>query len=129
MDLQLENKLALVTGSTAGIGFAIAKALAAEGARVIVSGRTEARVTEAIAAIRAAIPLATVEALALDLSQADAATQATKRFPEVDVLVNNLGVYEPRPFEQITEKMKTRSSKRLKHPVFYALPSRANAFK
>jgi NAD(P)-dependent dehydrogenase (short-subunit alcohol dehydrogenase family) len=103
MDLQLENKLALITGSTAGIGFAIAKALAAEGARVIVSGRTEARVTEAIAAIRAAIPSATVEALALDLSQADAATQATKRFPEVDVLVNNLGVYEPRPFEQITD--------------------------
>ena len=103
MDLQLENKLALVTGSTAGIGLAIAKALAAEGARVIVSGRTEARVTEAIAAIRAAIPSATVEALALDLSQADAATQATKRFPEVDVLVNNLGVYEPRPFEQITD--------------------------
>ena len=64
MDLQLENKLALITGSTAGIGFAIAKALAAEGARVIVSGRTEARVTGAIAAIRAAIPSATVEARA-----------------------------------------------------------------
>jgi NAD(P)-dependent dehydrogenase (short-subunit alcohol dehydrogenase family) len=103
MDLQLENNLALVTGSTAGIGFAIAKALAAEGARVIVSGRTEARVTEAIAAIRAKLPSAIVEALALDLSQADAATETTKRFPEVDVLVNNLGVYEPRPFEQITD--------------------------
>src|SRR5437870_1428796 len=71
MNLQLENKFALVTGSTAGIGFAIAKALAAEGARVIVNGRSETRVTEAIAAIRAHIPSARLEALALDLSKAD----------------------------------------------------------
>ena len=62
MNLQLENKLALVTGSTAGIGFAIAKALAAEGARVIVNGRAEARVTQAIASIRAGIPAARLEA-------------------------------------------------------------------
>ena len=61
MNLQLENKLALVTGSTAGIGFAIAKALAAEGARVIVNGRSEARVTEAIAAIRGHIPSARLD--------------------------------------------------------------------
>src|SRR2546427_11331878 len=103
MNLQLENKLALVTGSTAGIGFTIAKALAAEGARVIVNGRTEARVAEAISSIRADIPSARIEALALDLSKARDATETTKRFPDVDVLVNNLGVYQPRPFEQITD--------------------------
>jgi NAD(P)-dependent dehydrogenase (short-subunit alcohol dehydrogenase family) len=104
MNVQLENKTALITGSTAGIGFAIAKALAAEGARVIVNGRAEARVTEAIASIRAGFPSARLEALALDLSKADAAMETTKRFPDVDVLVNNLGIYEVKPFEQITDE-------------------------
>jgi len=103
MNLQIESKFALVTGSTAGIGFAIAKALAAEGARVIVNGRTEARVAEAIASIRAGNPSARLETLALDLSKADAATETIKRFPDVDILVNNLGVYQVQPFEQITD--------------------------
>src|SRR5260370_2623141 len=103
MNLQLEKKVALVTGSTAGIGFAIAKALAAEGARVIVNGRTETRVAEAIASLRAGIPSAKLETLALDLSQAGDATETTKRYPEVDVLVNNLDVYQPKPFEEITD--------------------------
>ena len=103
MNLQLENKLALVSGSTAGIGFAIAKALSAEGARVIVNGRTEARVREAIASIRADVPAAKLEALAVDLSKADAAAETIKRYPDVDILVNNLGVYQPKAFEQITD--------------------------
>jgi len=103
MNLQLENKLALVSGSTAGIGFAIVKALAAESARVIVNGRTEARVRQAIASIRADIPSAKVEGLALDLSKAEGTAEATKRFPDVDILVNNLGVYQVRDFAQITD--------------------------
>ena len=103
MNLQLEKKLALVSGSTAGIGFAIAKALAAEGTRVIVNGRTDARVTEALASIRADIPSAKLEALALDLSKAEAAAETTKRYPDVDILVNNLGVYQLKDFEQITD--------------------------
>src|SRR5205814_9155658 len=93
MNLQLENKRALVTGSTAGIGFAIAKALATEGARVIINGRSERRVVEAISSIPANVPSARLEALALDLSKAEFAMETTKRFPDVDVLVNNLGVY------------------------------------
>ena len=103
MNLQLENKLALVSGSTAGIGFAIAKALAAEDSRVIVNGRTEARVRQAIASIRADIPSAKLEELALDLSKADGAAETTKRYPDVDILVNNLGVYQVRDFAQITD--------------------------
>jgi len=104
MDLQITNKLALVTGSTAGIGLAIAEALAAEGARVIVNGRTEGRVREACAQIRSKHPQAQLQTLALDLSTPEAATETTHRFPELGILVNNLGVYEPRPFEEITDE-------------------------
>jgi NAD(P)-dependent dehydrogenase (short-subunit alcohol dehydrogenase family) len=103
MNLQLENKLALVTGSTAGIGFAIAKALAAEGARVVMNGRTEARVREAIASIRVDVPSAKLEGLALDFATADGAVQTMQRYPNVDILVNNLGVYQVKDFEQITD--------------------------
>jgi NAD(P)-dependent dehydrogenase (short-subunit alcohol dehydrogenase family) len=104
MDLQLADKLSLVTGSTGGIGFAIAEALAAEGARVIVNGRTEARVKEAADRIRASHPKAQLELLALDLATPQAVIDTTRRFPEVDILVNNLGVYEPKPFEEITDE-------------------------
>jgi NAD(P)-dependent dehydrogenase (short-subunit alcohol dehydrogenase family) len=103
MNLQLENKLALVSGSTAGIGFAIANALAAEGARVIINGRSEQRVTGAISSLRAGLPEAKLEPLALDLSRAQAVAQTTQRFPDVDILVNNLGMYEPKPIEEITD--------------------------
>jgi NAD(P)-dependent dehydrogenase (short-subunit alcohol dehydrogenase family) len=103
MNLKLENKLAFVSGSTAGIGFAIAQALAGEGARVIVNGRSEKRVQEAVAAIRAAIPPALLEPLVADLGQAGDASAAVKRFPDADILVNNLGVYAPQPFEKISD--------------------------
>ena len=103
MNFQLDNKLALVSGSTAGIGLAIAKTLAAEGARVIVNGRTETRVKGAIASIRADIPSAKLEALALDLSKAGAAAETAARHPSVDILVNNLGVYQVKAFEEITD--------------------------
>jgi NAD(P)-dependent dehydrogenase (short-subunit alcohol dehydrogenase family) len=104
MDLQLSGKLALVTGSTAGIGFAIANTLAAEGARVIINGRTEARVKEASDRIRAAHPEAKLHPLPLDLSKPEAAIETTHQFPELDILINNLGFYEPKPFEEIVDE-------------------------
>jgi len=103
MDLQLTDKLALVTGSTGGIGLAIAQSLAAEGARVIINGRTEARVREASAQIQSAHPHAQLLPLALDLSTPESVSETTRRFPEIDILVNNLGVYQPVAFEEITD--------------------------
>jgi NAD(P)-dependent dehydrogenase (short-subunit alcohol dehydrogenase family) len=103
MDLQLDGKLALVSGSTAGIGFAIAKALANEGARVIVNGRTASRVEAAIQQLRNAGVRGHVEGFAADLGTSDGVNQITARFPDVEILVNNLGIFEPKPFEQIPD--------------------------
>jgi NAD(P)-dependent dehydrogenase (short-subunit alcohol dehydrogenase family) len=104
MDLKLHGKLALVTGSTKGIGFAIAAALAAEGARVIVNGRTEMSVASALAQIRERVPEAALEGFHGDLAAAAAAGQLVTRFPVVDILVNNLGIFEPKPFEEIPDE-------------------------
>jgi NAD(P)-dependent dehydrogenase (short-subunit alcohol dehydrogenase family) len=103
MDLQLEGKRALVTGSTAGIGFAIAKGLAKEGASVIVNGRSTKRVDEALTALNKAGVSGNLEGLAADLGTADGARAAIDRFPEVDILVNNLGIFETKSFESITD--------------------------
>src|ERR1017187_156821 len=103
MNLKLEDKTALVTGSTAGIGFAIALGLAREGARVIVNGRTQARVDAAIASIRQQGPKAEAEGVPLDLGTAAGCEALVRRVPTVDILVNNLGIFEPKPFEQIPD--------------------------
>ena len=104
MDLQLKDKLALVSGSTAGIGFAIANGLAREGARVIVNGRTKDRVNTVIERIRSQNAGAKVEGIAVDLGSAAGSEEVVRRFPDVDVLVNNLGIFEPKPFEQISDE-------------------------
>ena len=102
MDLQLDRRLALVTGSTAGIGHAIATALAREGARVIVNGRTQAAVDQAMADIGAATG-GRLEGFAGDLSTAAAAETVVDRYPGIEILVNNLGIFEPKPFEDIPD--------------------------
>jgi NAD(P)-dependent dehydrogenase (short-subunit alcohol dehydrogenase family) len=104
MDLKLEGKQALVTGSTAGIGFAIAAALVKEGASVVVSGRTEQRVKAALQQLQHSGARGKVEGLAANLGTADGVQQAIARFPALDILVNNLGIFEVKPFEQISDE-------------------------
>ena len=104
MDLQLTDKLALVSGSTKGIGHAIAKLLAREGARVIVNGRSDAGVGQALSEIRREVPGAKLEGFACDLAEASGAAALQERFPQVDILVNNLGIYQPQPFEEIPDE-------------------------
>jgi NAD(P)-dependent dehydrogenase (short-subunit alcohol dehydrogenase family) len=103
MDLQITNKLALVSGSTAGIGYAIAHRLAAEGAKVIVNGRSQAGVDEAVERIRAQTS-GTATGFVGDLSQADAARELVSRHPDIAILVNNLGIFEPKAFEDIPDE-------------------------
>jgi NAD(P)-dependent dehydrogenase (short-subunit alcohol dehydrogenase family) len=103
MDLQLDGKTALVTGSTLGIGYAIARALAREGARVVVNGRSDARVTEAVAKLRAEVSGGKVTGVAADLGTAEGVARLVASQPEVDILVNNLGIFEPKAFEEITD--------------------------
>ncbi|MBD2839230.1 SDR family oxidoreductase [Pseudomonas sp. JM0905a] len=104
MDFRLSNKLALVSGSTKGIGFAIAQGLAREGARVIVNGRSQVSVDEAISRLLAAQPGAKVEGFAGDLADPAQIDALTARYPAVDVLVNNLGIFDPKPFEDIPDE-------------------------
>jgi NAD(P)-dependent dehydrogenase (short-subunit alcohol dehydrogenase family) len=102
MDLDLKGKLALVSGSTAGIGLAIATTLAREGARVIVNGRSQSSVDDAVAQLKSATG-GEVQGFAGDLSTAAAADELARRHPAVEILVNNLGIFEPKPFEDIPD--------------------------
>jgi NAD(P)-dependent dehydrogenase (short-subunit alcohol dehydrogenase family) len=102
MDLQLSKKLALVTGSTAGIGYAIAETLCAEGARVIVNGRSQSGVDAALASIRKATNKEAI-GFAGDLANADVAEMLVATHPGIEILVNNLGIFEPKAFEDIPD--------------------------
>jgi NAD(P)-dependent dehydrogenase (short-subunit alcohol dehydrogenase family) len=104
MNLDLNGKLALVTGSTAGIGFAIALGLAQEGATVIINGRTKKRVNDAINQIRDQLPEAKLEPLVADVGDSESVAAVTKQFPKLDILVNNVGIGELKPFERISDQ-------------------------
>lgn len=103
MDLQLRGKRALVTGSTAGIGFAVARLLAREGASVVVNGRQQERVDAALNRIRQETGNAEVRGIAADLGNGSGCTALTAELSDVDVLVNNVGIFQPKAFEQIAD--------------------------
>jgi NAD(P)-dependent dehydrogenase (short-subunit alcohol dehydrogenase family) len=103
MDLQLRGKRAVVTGSTAGIGYATARLLAKEGASVVINGRTAERVSIAIGLIQQDVHGAELTGVAADLSTAEGCGALTQQVPEVDILVNNVGIFEPKAFEQISD--------------------------
>ena len=104
MDLRLGDKTALVSGSTAGIGRAIATALAREGASVVVNGRTPERVAAAVDGIKKATGNGRVRGVAADLSTKAGVEAVVKEAPQADILVNNLGVFEAKPFGDITDE-------------------------
>jgi len=104
MDFGLKDKVAVVTGSTAGIGFAIAVTLAREGAKVVVNGRTAPRVESALQKVRQLIPSASATGIAADLGTKDGVAAFAKHVPHADVLVNNLGIFEVKPFLEIPDE-------------------------
>src|ERR1700680_370167 len=103
MDLGLNGKVAVVSGATAGIGLAIAGALAAEGAEVVVNGRTEGRVAAALGKIMERVAGARVRGVAADLGTLEGVNAFLARAVEADVLVNNLGIFEAKPFAGIPD--------------------------
>jgi NAD(P)-dependent dehydrogenase (short-subunit alcohol dehydrogenase family) len=103
MELGIEGKRALVTGSTAGIGLATALALARERARVVINGRGEARVAATVARLRADVPGCDAAGVAADLATAEGCAALVRQVEDVDILVNNLGIFAPAPFEDISD--------------------------
>src|SRR6267154_6019220 len=103
MNLGLQGKLAVVSGSTAGIGLAIAATLAAEGAKVVVNGRTQARVDAAIKTIQQLVKGTDLQGVAADLGTAAGVDGFLRQIPAADVLINNLGIFDPKPFLEIPD--------------------------
>jgi NAD(P)-dependent dehydrogenase (short-subunit alcohol dehydrogenase family) len=98
MDLQLRSKTALISGSTQGIGFAIARQLLAEGAKVIINGRTEEKIDAALKRLKQEIPAAEVSGIAADFTDVNAINKLIALLPDIDILVNNVGIFDLRPF-------------------------------
>jgi NAD(P)-dependent dehydrogenase (short-subunit alcohol dehydrogenase family) len=104
LKIELHEKTAIVTGSTAGIGYAIAKGLAEAGASVIINGRTEQRVADALKSLKAEVPGTGISGMAADLGTAAGTAALIQQVPQADILVNNLGIFEPRPFFDIPDE-------------------------
>lgn len=104
MDLQLTGKIAFVSGSTQGIGYAIARQLLAEGATVIINGRTMDRINQAISRLQKEVAGAKVSGLAADFAKQDEVAKLVKDLPDIDILVNNAGIFEPKPFMEISDE-------------------------
>ena len=103
MDLQLKSKTAFISGSTQGIGFAIAKALLAEGATVIINGRTQQKIDDALDKLKTAFPAGRVTGIAADFTNAHEVNNLLSQLPQIDILINNVGVFELKPFAEITD--------------------------
>jgi NAD(P)-dependent dehydrogenase (short-subunit alcohol dehydrogenase family) len=103
MDLQLKGKTALVSGSTQGIGYAIAKRLLQEQATVIINGRNINRVNQAVEKLKQEVSGAQVTGVAADFANTADIDRLLTEVPDVDILVNNFGIFEPKPFEEITD--------------------------
>jgi NAD(P)-dependent dehydrogenase (short-subunit alcohol dehydrogenase family) len=103
MDLQLNGKTAFISGSTQGIGLAIAKSLLKEGANVIINGRSESRIEEVIGGLKESFPESNVSGYAADFAKAEEVNALLERLPEVDILINNAGIFEPKAFTEITD--------------------------
>jgi NAD(P)-dependent dehydrogenase (short-subunit alcohol dehydrogenase family) len=108
MKIDLSGKTALVTGSTSGIGHAIAKGLAAAGAGVVVNGRSQAKVDAAVAALAKALPGSKLRGIAADVSTAAGCDALVAALPDVDILINNAGIFEPKGFFDIPDEDWTR---------------------
>ena len=104
MDLKLKDKIVFVSGSTAGIGYAIAQRFLQEGAQVIINGRSQEGVDKAVAELKSTVMNAAVSGIAADFSKVDEVNALISALPEVDILINNAGIFEPKPFAEIPDE-------------------------
>lgn len=104
MDLKIKNKIVLITGATQGIGFATAKKLCQEGAQVIINGRSKEKIDEALQKIKKDIPEANINGIVANLKDINGCNELISKIPHIDILINNLGIFEPKNFEDISEQ-------------------------
>src|SRR5438067_13881080 len=98
MDFEFKGKVAFISGSTAGIGFAIAERLGREGSDIVINGRTEERVRIALAEIKKEVRNVDIRGIAADLGTAAGCAEVVRQLPQIDILVNNVGIFAPQPF-------------------------------
>lgn len=104
MNLELQGKRAFITGSSAGIGFATAKSLVREGAAIVLNGRTEEKLNEAVEKLQQEFPEAAISGLVADFGQLHAVEELLDKLPEIDILINNVGIYTSQSFFETPEE-------------------------